>query len=65
MTEVTGVGAVNVLEAVRIVNAKIRFYQASTNEMSDSRTHQGINAGVAPWKLCQRSVISFIKVTPG
>jgi hypothetical protein len=34
MTEVKGVGAVNVLEAVRIVNAKIRFYQASTNEMS-------------------------------
>jgi len=31
--EVTGVGAVNVLEAIRIVNAKIRFYQASTSEM--------------------------------
>ena len=31
--EVTGVGAVNVLEAIRTVNAKIRFYQASTSEM--------------------------------
>ena len=31
--EVTGVGAVNVLEAVRIVNPKVRFYQASTSEM--------------------------------
>ena len=29
----TGVGALNVLEAVRIVNAKARFYQASTSEM--------------------------------
>jgi GDPmannose 4,6-dehydratase len=31
--QVDGVGAVNVLEAVRIVNAKARFYQASTSEM--------------------------------
>ncbi len=30
---VTGVGAVNMLEAVRIVNPKGRFYQASTSEM--------------------------------
>ena len=30
---VTGVGALNVLEAVRIVNPNVRFYQASTNEM--------------------------------
>jgi len=30
---VTGVGALNVLEAVRIVNSKARFYQASTSEM--------------------------------
>lgn len=30
---VTGLGAVNVLEAVRIVNPKARFYQASTSEM--------------------------------
>jgi GDPmannose 4,6-dehydratase len=30
---VTGVAALNVLEAVRIVNPKARFYQASTSEM--------------------------------
>jgi GDPmannose 4,6-dehydratase len=30
---VTGVGALNVLEAIRIHDAKIRFYQASTSEM--------------------------------
>ena len=31
--EITGVGAVHILEAIRIVNPKIRFYQASTSEM--------------------------------
>jgi GDPmannose 4,6-dehydratase len=31
--EITGVGVVNLLEAIRIVNPKIRFYQASTSEM--------------------------------
>jgi GDPmannose 4,6-dehydratase len=31
--EITGIGAVNLLEAIRIVNTKIRFYQASTSEM--------------------------------
>jgi GDPmannose 4,6-dehydratase len=31
--EITGVGALHVLEAIRIVNRKIRFYQASTSEM--------------------------------
>ncbi|KWN12055.1 GDP-mannose 4,6-dehydratase [Burkholderia ubonensis] len=31
--EITGIGALNVLEAIRIVNDKIRFYQASTSEM--------------------------------
>lgn len=30
---VTGVGVLNVLEAIRIVNPKARFYQASTSEM--------------------------------
>ena len=30
---VTGVGAVNLLEAMRIANPKARFYQASTSEM--------------------------------
>jgi len=31
--EITGLGAVNILEAIRIVDPKIRFYQASTSEM--------------------------------
>ncbi|SDK08565.1 GDPmannose 4,6-dehydratase [Ferrimonas sediminum] len=31
--EITGMGPVNLLEAIRIVNPKIRFYQASTSEM--------------------------------
>nr|WP_018231885.1 GDP-mannose 4,6-dehydratase [Thioalkalivibrio thiocyanodenitrificans] len=31
--EITGMGAVNLLEAIRIVNPGIRFYQASTSEM--------------------------------
>ncbi len=31
--EVTGVGALNLLEAIRIVDRSIRYYQASTSEM--------------------------------
>lgn len=31
--EITGIGAVHLLEAIRTVNTKIRFYQASTSEM--------------------------------
>jgi GDPmannose 4,6-dehydratase len=31
--EITGLGPLNLLEAIRIVNPKIRFYQASTSEM--------------------------------
>lgn len=31
--QITGVGALNLLEAIRVVNPKIRFYQASTSEM--------------------------------
>jgi GDPmannose 4,6-dehydratase len=31
--DITGLGPVNLLEAIRIVNSKIRFYQASTSEM--------------------------------
>ena len=30
---ITGIGALHLLEAIRIVNPKIRFYQASTSEM--------------------------------
>ena len=32
-TQITGVGALHLLEAIRLVNLKIRFYQASTSEM--------------------------------
>ena len=31
--QTTGIGALNLLEAIRIVDPKIRFYQASTSEM--------------------------------
>jgi GDPmannose 4,6-dehydratase len=31
--QITGLGAVNLLEAIRVVNSGIRFYQASTSEM--------------------------------
>ena len=31
--EITGIGALNMLEAIRVVNTSIRFYQASTSEM--------------------------------
>ncbi len=30
---ITGLGAVHLLEAIRVVNPKVRFYQASTSEM--------------------------------
>ena len=31
--QITGLGALNLLETIRLVNPKIRFYQASTSEM--------------------------------
>lgn len=31
--QITGLGALNLLEAIRLVNPRIRFYQASTSEM--------------------------------
>ncbi len=31
--QITGIGALNLLEAIRLVDPKIRFYQASTSEM--------------------------------
>ncbi len=31
--EITGIGTLNMLEALRLVNPRIRFYQASTSEM--------------------------------
>ena len=32
-SDITGIGALHLLEAIRIVNPQIRFYQASTSEM--------------------------------
>jgi GDPmannose 4,6-dehydratase len=32
-SQITGIGALNILEAIRLVNKKIKFYQASTSEM--------------------------------
>ncbi|MDX1735680.1 MAG: GDP-mannose 4,6-dehydratase [Halioglobus sp.] len=32
-SKITGLGALNLLEAIRLVNTKIRYYQASTSEM--------------------------------
>jgi GDPmannose 4,6-dehydratase len=31
--QITGIGALNLLEAIRLINTKIKFYQASTSEM--------------------------------
>ena len=31
--QITGLGALHILEAIRLINPKIRFYQASTSEM--------------------------------
>lgn len=31
--EITGIGCLNLLEAIRLINRRIRFYQASTSEM--------------------------------
>ena len=31
--QITGIGALHLLEAVRLINSKIRYYQASTSEM--------------------------------
>ena len=36
--QITGLGALVILEAIRIVNTKIRFYQASTSEMFGNAT---------------------------
>jgi GDPmannose 4,6-dehydratase len=32
-TQITGIGALNLLEAIRLINTKIKFYQASSSEM--------------------------------
>ncbi len=32
-SQITGIGALNLLEAIRLINPKIKYYQASTSEM--------------------------------
>ncbi len=58
--EITGIGPVNLLEAIRIVNPAIRFYQASTSEMFGKvqaipqveSTPLSIRAARMGWRSC-------------
>ena len=45
----TGVGALNCLEAIRIVNPKIKFYQASTSEMFGGMLEYPIQSEKTPF----------------
>lgn len=45
----TGVGALNCLEAIRIVNPKIKFYQASTSEMFGGMPEYPIQSETTPF----------------
>ena len=45
----TGLGALNCLEAIRIVNPKIRFYQASTSEMFGGMKEHPIQSETTPF----------------
>jgi GDPmannose 4,6-dehydratase len=56
---ITGLGAVNLLEAIRIVNPKIRFYQASTSEMCrpsrKKKIRRSTRAARMAWPSCTRT----------
>ena len=45
----TGIGALNCLEAIRIVNPKIRYYQASTSEMFGGMPEYPLQAETTPF----------------
>lgn len=45
----TGLGALNCLEAIRLVNPKIRFYQASTSEMFGGMPEHPIQSEETPF----------------
>lgn len=45
----TGVGALNCLEAIRIVNPKIKFYQASTSEMFGGMSEYPLQSESTPF----------------
>ena len=61
--EITGRGPFNLLEAIRIVNPKIRFYQASTSEMfgkvqavpTDWKTRRSTRAAPMAWPNSMRT----------
>lgn len=45
----TGLGALNCLEAIRIVNSKIKFYQASTSEMFGGMPEYPLQSEATPF----------------
>ena len=45
----TGIGAINCLEAIRIVNPKIKYYQASTSEMFGGMPEYPIQSETTPF----------------
>lgn len=45
----TGMGALNCLEAIRIINPKIKFYQASTSEMFGGMPEYAIQSETTPF----------------
>ena len=45
----TGMGALNCLEAIRIINPKIKFYQASTSEMFGGMPEYPIQSETTPF----------------
>lgn len=45
----TGIGALNCLEAIRIINPKIKFYQASTSEMFGGMAEYPIQSETTPF----------------
>lgn len=47
--EITGIGALNMLEAIRCINPAIRFYQASTSEMFGKVQAVPQNEGTPFW----------------
>jgi GDPmannose 4,6-dehydratase len=60
--QITGIGALHLLEAIRLVNPKIRFYQASTSEMfgkvqaiPQKEDTPSIRAAPTAWPSCTRT----------
>ena len=56
--QITGIGALNLLEAIRIVDSGIRFYQASTSEMFGKvqqvpQTEEHVFLSAQPVRRCE------------